>query len=67
MHVVDNLHIYDRHIEQANEMLNRTPSEKQPKLILNPNKTNFYDFTVDDFELIDYEPVKPQLKFELGI
>ena len=25
------------------------------------------DFTIDDFELIDYEPVKPQLKFELGI
>lgn len=67
MHVVDNLHIYDRHIEQAHEMLRRHPSEKQPKLILNPNKTNFYDFTVDDFELIDYEPVKPQLKFELGI
>ena len=49
MHVVDNLHIYDRHIEQAK------------------GKTNFYDFTLDDFELIDYEPVKPQLKFDLGI
>jgi len=66
-HYVDNFHIYDRHIEQANELLNRTPCDKQPKLILNPNKTNFYDFTVDDFNLIDYEPVKPQLKFELGI
>ena len=51
MHVVDNLHIYDR----------------QPKLILKEGKTNFYDFTIDDFEMIDYEPVKPQLKFELGI
>ena len=67
MHVVDNLHIYDRHIEQAKEILARTPSNKQPKLILKEGKTNFYDFTVDDFELIDYEPVKPQLKFELGI
>lgn len=66
-HFVDNLHIYDRHIEQAKDLLNRTPSNKQPKLILKEGKTNFYDFTVDDFELIDYEPVKPQLKFELGI
>lgn len=67
MHVVENLHIYDRHIEQAKELLSRTPSEKQPKLILKEGKTNFYDFTIDDFEMIDYEPVKPQLKFELGI
>ena len=42
MHVVDNLHIYDRHIEQAKELLSRTPSEKQPKLILKEGKTNFY-------------------------
>lgn len=67
-HYVENFHIYDRHIEQAKEMLyKRVPSDKQPKLILNPNKTNFYDFVVDDFQLVDYEPVKPQLKFELGI
>ena len=67
MHVVDNLHIYDRHINQAKELLARTPSNKQPKLVLKEGKTNFYDFTIDDFEIIDYEPVKPQLKFELGI
>ena len=67
MHVVDNLHIYDRHIDQAKELISREPSNKQPKLILKEGKTNFYDFTIDDFEIIDYEPVKPQLKFELGI
>ena len=67
MHVVDNLHIYDRHINQAKELLARTPSNKQPKLVLKEGKTNFYDFTIDDFEMIDYEPVKPQLKFDLGI
>lgn len=67
MHVVENLHIYDRHIEQAEEMLNRISSDKIPKLILKEGKTNFYDFTVDDFEIIDYDPVKPQLKFELAI
>ncbi|MCM0647992.1 thymidylate synthase [Clostridium swellfunianum] len=67
MHVVQNLHIYDRHLEQARELLSRTPSEKTPRLILKEGKTDFYSFTVDDFELVDYEPVKPQLKFELGI
>lgn len=67
MHVVDNLHIYDRHVDSVKELLSRTPSEKQPKLILKEGKTNFYDFTIDDFEMIDYEPVRPQLKFELGI
>ena len=39
----------------------------KPQLILNPNKTNFYDMSIDDFTLMFYEPIKPQLKLELGI
>lgn len=62
-----NLHIYDRHIEQVHELLRREPSDIQPKLILNAEGKSFYDITVDDFELADYHPVKPQLKFELGV
>lgn len=62
-----NLHIYSRHEEQAREILKRTPSEKQPKLLLNAEGKSFFEITVDDFLLVDYEPVKPQLKFELGI
>jgi len=55
-------------MEQARELLNREAvTSKSPKLILNPDKKNFYDITTEDFQLIDYEPVKPQLKFELGI
>ena len=38
-----------------------------PELILNSNKTNFYDFTIEDFEMLYYNPIKPQLKLELGI
>ena len=38
-----------------------------PKLILNLEKTNFYDMTIDDFTMENYEPMKPQLKLELGI
>lgn len=43
------------------------PSGVQPKLILNPNKVDFYSFTIDDFNMEDYNPIKPQLKLELGI
>ena len=52
-HFVQNLHIYDRHFEQLEEMLKRTPSDKVPKLILDTDKTDFYSFTIDDFKLID--------------
>lgn len=66
-HFVANEQIYDRHIKQSKEMLMRESSDKNPMLILNPEKTNFFDITIDDFEIIDYEPTKPQLKLELGI
>lgn len=67
MHIVENLHIYDRHLEQAQIMLNREPSNKQPKLILKEGKTDFYSFSIDDFELVDFECPYEQLKFELAI
>lgn len=74
-HFVQNEQIYDRHIEQANEIAKRydevfnTQSDQlcRPRMVLNPEKTNFYDFTIDDFKLENYEPIKPQLKLDLGI
>lgn len=68
----DNIQIYDRHIAQAIEMLNRTPINCSPRIELNPDKKDFYDFTVDDIKIVDYpmEKVKklnPQLSFPLGI
>lgn len=67
-HMVVNEQIYDRHIENAKELLNRQSDiSKVPVMKLNKDKTSFYDFTIDDFELSDYEPVKPNLKFELGV
>ncbi|MCP1159266.1 thymidylate synthase [Bacillus infantis] len=63
-----NLHYYDRHTQQVDELLSRTPSDKQPYLKLNvPVKTNFYDVKVSDFELVDFECKYPQLQFDLGI
>lgn len=66
-HFVANEQIYDRHLEAAKEMLSRQGSEKRPKLILNPDKTDFYSFNIEDFNIVDYEPVRPQLELELGI
>ena len=65
---VNNLHIYDNQFNQAAELLRREPSDCQPRLVLNvPDGTNFFDVRPEDFELIDYDPVKPQLKFDLAI
>lgn len=67
-HFIANQQIYDRHIDNAKEMLKREPIECNPVLKLNENKNDFYSFTtVDDFTIEGYEPNKPQLKFELGI
>ena len=75
-HFVANEQIYDRHIDAAEEMLTRYEQHypegtviksPRPNLILNEEKTNFYDFTIDDFTMISYNPIKPQLKLELGI
>ena len=54
VHVIADAHIYDRHVDLVNEVINK-PQHKAPTLKINPNVKNFYDFTVDDFELIDYE------------
>jgi len=49
-------------------LLRREPTDCAPRLILNvPDGTNFFDIKADDFELINYDPVKPQLKFDLAI
>lgn len=72
-HFVANEQIYDRHFEAADELLKRAAEEemknpeKQPMLVLNPEKTDFYSMTIEDFTMIDYAPWKPQLKLELGI
>lgn len=77
-HFIANEQLYDRHLEQANELLNRFENMRQdeffhdkyyktPHLKLNENKKNFYDITIDDFEMVNYDPIKPQITLELGI
>lgn len=55
--IVNNLHIYDRHIEIAEKLLSRgIRKEGNPRIELNTDKTNFFEFTIDDFDIIDYKP-----------
>lgn len=68
----NNIQIYDRHIEQAKELIAREPVDCEPKIWLNPEKTNFYDFTIDDIKITGYprseiKEKNPQMKFDLGI
>lgn len=54
LHVISDAHIYDRHVDIVKEVIAK-PEHPAPKLIINPNIKNFYDFKVEDFELVDYE------------
>ena len=65
VHIVNNLHIYDRHIDLVKEVA-ENPEYPGPQLKLNPNVTDFYDFTEEDFELVDYQSTKLTTKFQVA-
>ena len=54
VHVIADAHIYDRHIPMVEDVIAQ-PQYKAPKLIVDPEITNFYDFKVDSFKLENYE------------
>ena len=60
VHVIADAHIYDRHIPMVEELIAREPYPA-PKFRLNPEITDFYDFTPDDVALDDYQ-THPQMK-----
>lgn len=51
----DDIHVYLNQLEQVNEQLSREPGD-MPTLKLNPDIKNIFDFTMDDIELIGYNP-----------
>lgn len=53
VHVIADAHIYDRHIPIVKKMI-EGEEHPAPRFVMNPDKKNFYDFTVDDFLLEDY-------------
>jgi len=56
-HFIQNLHVYDRHENAMNEILNRTPLYIQPLIKLKNNR-NFYDFSVNDFDIENVDEIK---------
>ena len=66
VHVISDAHIYDRHVDLVKEVIAK-PQHKAPTLKINPNIKNFYDFRVEDFELVDYEYEKLGKKIPVAI
>ncbi len=54
IHVIADAHIYDRHVEIIKELIKRD-EYPAPKVWLNPEIKNFYDFTTDDLHVEDYQ------------
>ena len=54
IHVIADAHIYDRHIPLVEKVIAK-PQHPAPKLTINPEIKNFYDFKIEDFKLEGYE------------
>ncbi|MCI8733866.1 MAG: thymidylate synthase [Clostridia bacterium] len=66
VHVISDAHIYDRHIPIVEEIL-KNPQYPAPTFKMNKDIKNFYDFTVDDFELENYQFTKLESKIEVAV
>lgn len=60
VHTLGDAHIYNNHFEQIKEQLSRDP-RKLPRMVINPEVKNIFDFKYEDFTLEDYDP-HPHIK-----
>lgn len=60
VHVIADAHIYDRHIPIVKELITRK-TYPAPEFSMNPDIKDFYEFTLDDFTIKNYE-TGPQIK-----
>lgn len=65
IHTFGDAHIYNNHLEQLKMQLQR-PTRALPKMILNPEIKNIFEFTFEDFTLVDYDP-HPHIKGAVAI
>jgi len=65
IHTFGDAHIYDNHREQVALQLERTP-RPLPKMTLNPNIKDIFNFKFEDFTLTDYDPY-PHIKGTVAI
>lgn len=68
LHIVQNCHIYDKHLDAAKEILEREETGLQPKIKLVCEPKNFYEHTIEDFKFTNLEGIKPLTeKLEIAI
>lgn len=65
VHTFGDTHLYMNHLEQTREQLSRQP-RALPRLILNPEVRNLFDFRYEDFNLVGYEP-HPAIKAPVAV
>jgi len=65
VHTLGDAHIYTNHFEQTELQLSRE-TKALPKMKINPEVKSIFDFTIDDFELVDYE-FHPHIKGKVAI
>lgn len=65
-HYVHNLHIYDRHLDACNEILEKTPENIQPYISIKEDKL-FNEFTIDDFKIHNNIGKKIMSNLEIAI
>ena len=66
VHVIADAHVYDRHVPLC-EMLFTRPQYDAPKLVIKRDVKDFYDFKVEDFELVDYKYTPLGAKIEVAV
>ena len=65
IHTLGDAHIYNNHLEQVKLQLTREP-RPLPRMVLNPDVKNIFNFGYEDFRLTDYDPY-PHIKGEVAI
>ncbi len=56
VHTLGDAHIYTNHFEQVDLQLGREP-RKLPRMVINPDVKDIFDFKYEDFRLEDYDPL----------
>jgi thymidylate synthase len=65
VHTLGDAHLYSNHLEQTRTQLQRDP-RALPRMHINPEVTDLFAFTFDDFELLDYDP-HPHIKAPVAV
>jgi len=65
VHTLGDAHIYLNHVDQVNLQLSREP-RALPKMNINPDVKDLFDFKYSDFTLTDYDP-HPHIKGDIAV